>query len=77
MPTYTFRNKQTGDTVDKIMSWSSRQEYLAANPDMEAVICGASIVSAVNGTTPPSGFRDVLKTMKNKHPKSHGLDHLV
>jgi hypothetical protein len=28
MPTYTFRNKNTEEIFDKIMSWNSREEYL-------------------------------------------------
>lgn len=79
MPTYTFRNKETGETIDMFMSWSGRAEYLKNNPHMESCFGAPAIISGVDSSSGRNlgGFRDVLKNMKDKHPKSRGLDHLV
>ena len=34
MPTYTFRNKDTGETFDQFMTMSSREQYMKDNPTL-------------------------------------------
>jgi hypothetical protein len=43
MPTYTFKNTETEEIYDKIMSWNSREEYLKENPNLEVII-GAPVM---------------------------------
>lgn len=80
MPTYTFRNKTTGDVVDKIMSYSAREAFLEENPDLEVIIGTPTTISGVDNSSGgrlPDGFKDLLKNMKTKHPTATGLNHLV
>ena len=37
MPTYSFRNKQTGEVIEKFLSFSGREEFLHENPELEQV----------------------------------------
>ena len=62
MPTYSFRNIQTGVVEDKIMSMSSREEYLKTNPNLETIITGAPGLVKGTGdrTKNSSGFNEVL-----------------
>lgn len=66
MPTYNFRNKETGEEWEAFISISEREELLK-DPNIEQVHLGsAQIVSGVRGK-PDSAFRDLLKDMKKKH----------
>jgi hypothetical protein len=67
MPTYTFKNKDTGETFDQFMSISAREEYLRDNPQLETVI---GVVAMVRDTPKlDGGFREVLQKI---HERSAG-----
>lgn len=68
MPTYTFRNKLTNKTFDKLLSMSQRQPFLDENPDLEQVLGSTLTVTGMN-LKPDQGFRDVLKEIRSKHDK--------
>jgi|APSaa5957512493_1039668.scaffolds.fasta_scaffold114937_2 hypothetical protein len=70
MPTYSFHNKETGETWDDLMSWDERVEFLESNPHVEALLTGAlNIGDAVRlGFVKRDGaFTDRLKEIKSKH----------
>jgi len=69
MPTYSFRDKNTEEVFDKIMSYSARQEYLAENPHLEVVIGNPSIGDLTFNKKPDAGFREVLQKIKSHHDK--------
>lgn len=72
MPSYNIENTQTGEVTTEIMSWSALQQYLAENPHLKQVIGAPPTVSGVSAghNKPDSGFRDILKTIKKRHPGS-------
>ena len=66
MPTYNFRDKETGDEFEIRMSISDLDKYKQDNPHLEqfhtnfpGVVGDAGIRNKV-----PDGFRDVLKSIK-------------
>lgn len=70
MPTYKFRNNQTGEVWEDFMGISAADKYLEENPHIERLVNGAPLLvgSAMGGKTKPDdGFRDLLKDMKKKH----------
>lgn len=69
MPTYTFRDKNTGDVFDKIMSYSAREQYVQENPNIEVIIGAPPLVDPASAgrLKPDAGFRDVLKEIRSKH----------
>jgi hypothetical protein len=50
MPTYTFRDKTTGEEWDEFLSFSAREERLT-DPNIEQVPCAPAFVSGVSGVT--------------------------
>ncbi len=72
MPSYTIENTQTGEVTTEIMSWDALEQHLAANPHLKQIIGAPPIVSGVSSgkNKPDSGFRDILKTIKKRHPRS-------
>lgn len=74
MPTYTFRNKETEEVFDKIMSWKDREQYLADNPQLEPLIGGAPAMGdsvRLGIRRPDDGFREVLSKISAANYKSN------
>lgn len=73
MPTYTFRNKDTGEVFDKLMSWNDRQAYLEQNPTLEGVVGTPSFGDPVRLglRRPDDGFREVLSKIGAANYKSN------
>lgn len=72
MPTYTFEHKKTGETKTEIMSISSRDQFLADNPDwIQLIVSAAGIVGGTGDRGKPDNvFNDMLKEMKKSNPGS-------
>lgn len=68
MPTYSFRDQNTGDVFEKFMSFSAREQYLKDNPQLEVIVGSPLIVRGLD-QKPDAGFRDVLKEIRRKHDK--------
>ena len=69
MPTYNFRNKETGEEFEKEMRIAELDQYKADNPHLEQFLTGAP--STISGTNLnrkiPDWHKDNLKEMKKKH----------
>lgn len=79
MPTYLFRDTNSGDVLEKIMSISAREEYLKENPHLETIIQAPMLVSSVSTSNfksnkVPSGFNEVLSKVAEAHPTSPVAD---
>jgi hypothetical protein len=73
MPTYNFIDTETGEEIEKFMSWTQREEFLKENPSIEAIITAPAIVSSRGGTNDQKagdGWREVLSKVAEKHPGS-------
>lgn len=71
MPTYNFRNKETGEITEVVLSLAEREEVLQ-DPNMEQVHLGAPGVAYRGiGKKPDNGFRDVLKGIKKANIRSN------
>lgn len=71
MPTYTFRDKTTGDEWDEFLSFSGREERLK-DPNIEQVPCAPAFVSGIAGKTHKndSGFNDMMSRIATANPNS-------
>ena len=78
MPTYTFRNTETEEIYDKIMSWNSREEYLKKNPNLEVIIGAPAMgdVVRLGIRKPDQGFNEVLSKIHAANYKSNLADKL-
>ena len=73
MPTYSFRDKDTGVTFDKFMRIAERDEFLAQNPNLETAITGAPAFTGDHITAVKkydSGFKEVLQKIHERTPGS-------
>lgn len=73
MPTYTFRNKETGEQFDQFMKISEREEYLKQNPHLESLITGAPMMMdpmRAGVRKIDNGFKDVLQQIHSRTPGS-------
>ena len=69
MPTYAFRNNDTGEEYTDFMSISDLEVYLKENNVTQLVNGSPAIVSGRGMTKPDNGFRDLLKNIKKQHSK--------
>ena len=78
MPTYTFRNKDSEEIFDKIMSWDSREEYLKENPNLEVLIGAPAMgdVVRLGIRKPDQGFNEVLSKIHAANYRSNLSDKL-
>lgn len=72
MPTYTFRNKDTGEESTQFLSMSEREQFLQDNPNFEQVLTAPPIVDPVRlGVRKiDRSFNDVLIKAKTAHKGS-------
>jgi hypothetical protein len=72
MPTYRFRNNDTGEEFDDFISNSRREELLEKNPHISQVPMPFGIVSATGSidSKTDGGWKEVLGKVSEKHPDS-------
>jgi hypothetical protein len=71
MPLYTYRDKNTGEVFEVMMSYRDIEAYNDAHPDHEKLIDAPNIVSGVSLTGKlDGGFKDVLSKISDAHPDS-------
>jgi hypothetical protein len=73
MPTYTFRDINTGEIEEHVMKISQLEEFKKNNTHLEMYITGSPGLSdpaRLGLVKPAAGFRDLLKNMKKKHRRS-------
>lgn len=78
MPTYTFRNKETGEVFDKLMSWNDKVKFLEENPNLESLIGTPSVGDPVRLGIRKNddGFREVLSKISSANYRSNLKDKL-
>jgi hypothetical protein len=73
MPTYAFRDKETGEVTEKFMGISAREEYLKQNPQLETMVNGAPMICdpvRVGARKMDTGFKEVLQKIHSRAPGS-------
>jgi hypothetical protein len=73
MPTYVFRNKETGEQFEKIMKISELDNYRNQNPQLETVIQSVAFGDPTKMTSTrkfDTGFKEVLQRIHEKTPGS-------
>lgn len=72
MPTYDFRDKNTGEITERIMKISEREQFLQDNPHLEQVLLHAPQVNAdpIGSNRHGKAFREVLNKIHSKTPGS-------
>lgn len=70
MPTYTFKNNDTGDVYDISLTLSERDDYVKEH-NVTQQLTSMVLVSGVGGIKTSDGFKDILKTIKKNSPRSN------
>ena len=73
MPTYVFRNKETGEQFEKIMKISELDTFRQQNPQLETVIQSVAFGDPTKLTSSrkfDTGFKEVLQRIHEKTPGS-------
>lgn len=72
MPTYKFKDNNTGRVWTELMRIHERDSFLAECPYVEQLVHGAPMVVTGVGTRPKidDAFRDKLKEIKKKNPRN-------
>jgi hypothetical protein len=73
MPTYVFRNKETGEQFEQIMKISELDSFRAENPQLETVIQAVAFGDPTKLTSSrkfDSGFKEVLQKIHERSPGS-------
>lgn len=65
MPTYTFKDSRTDETVEFKLRISELDNFKSENPHLQQVVLSsAQLVSGTDRMKPDDNFRDVLKSIK-------------
>lgn len=71
MPTYDFRNKETGEVFEKVMKIADKEQYLIDNPHLEQTITTAPAFAGDHIILKKdTGFKEVLQRVHEKTPGS-------
>jgi hypothetical protein len=73
MPTYVFRNKETGEQFEKIMKISELDTFRQENPQLETVIQSVAFGDPTKLSSTrkfDTGFKEVLQRIHEKTPGS-------
>ena len=73
MPTYVFRNKETGEQFEQVMKMSELDPFRAENPHLETVIQSVAFGDPTKLSTTrkfDSGFKEVLQKIHERSPGS-------
>ena len=75
MPTYTFKNIETGEINDITLRMSQVDEYKESNPHLTQIIsAGLGLVRDSGSKKPDDNFRDVLKSIKKASGKGNTIN---
>ena len=70
MPTYSFRNNDTGEEWEEFFSISGKEEFLKENDHIVQLPSLVSIVGDVGGIKNDSGWKDNMSRIAEAHPGS-------
>lgn len=72
MPTYIFRDKNTGEQFEKLMKISELDSFRAENPHLETIIQAPMVCDPVRvgARKTDSGFKEVLQKIHERAPGS-------
>ena len=73
MPTYVFRNKETGEQFEQVMKMSELDSFRVDNPQLETVIQAVAFGDPTKLSSSrkfDSGFKEVLQKIHERSPGS-------
>jgi len=79
MPSYNFIDENSGEEITLEMRMSELDDFKKENPHMKQKLIATTIIGGMstNSGSLPEGFKDTLREMKKKHPRSTGVDNFI
>jgi|694.fasta_scaffold00052_189 hypothetical protein len=69
MPTYDFKNKETGEVTERIIKMSELDDFKTSNPHLEIQLSTPALCNSVrmsNGLTKGGAFKEVLQKIHSR-----------
>ena len=70
MPTYSFKNNDTGEEWEEFFTISGKEEFLEKNKHIQQLPSLISIVGGVGGIKNDSGWGDNMQRIAEAHPNT-------
>lgn len=70
MPNYEFKDNETEEVFEALMSISDKEEFLKDNPNITQILSGINIVAGVGGIRNDEGWNENLQRIAEAHPAS-------
>jgi hypothetical protein len=70
MPTYNFKNEETGEVTEHFMKLSEMEQFKKDNPHMSQVLGASGLVRGTGDIKTANGFKEVLHKVAEAHPNS-------
>ena len=73
MPTYDFKDKETGEIQELFMKISEKEQFLKDNPNLEQVISAPNMITRRDGDVlkkAGAGWNEVLQKVGEHYPDS-------
>ena len=73
MPTYEFKDKETGEVEELFMKLSEKDQFLKDNPNLKQQITAPNFITRRDGDVlkaAGSGWNEVLQKVGEAHPES-------
>ena len=71
MPRYDFKNKETGEELEKFCTYDEKVLFLQQNPQWQSSFKEMNIIGGVSKSQlGDSGWKDTLSKIAEKHPDS-------
>lgn len=74
MPTYIFKDTNTGEQAEYILRMSEIDQFKANNPHLSQVIGTSNFVRDSGRMKPDDNFRDVLKSIKKASGRNNTIN---
>lgn len=75
MPTYTFKDSRTDETVEFKLRISELDNFKSENPHLQQIVTSsAQLVTGTDRMKPDDNFRDVLKSIKKASGRGNQIN---
>ncbi len=68
MPTYDFRNKETGEITTEVMSIHDLDKYKEEHPELERYFGNQNVTATYGKPVASEGFKEVMSKVQRAHP---------
>jgi|TARA_X000000368_G_scaffold408031_1_gene388182 hypothetical protein len=71
MPTYDWKNKETGEIVTNMMKIADLDKYKEEHPELERYFGNQAPATMYGKPKQTEGFKEVMQKMQAAHPKAN------